>query len=659
MIFGAAYYPEQWKPKDWEEDIQIMKSMGLSQVRLAEFSWALMEPKEGKYDFTFFEKIMDLLDKHQMGVILGTPTATFPPWLYKKYPSIVQTSKDGVVRTIGTRRQACFASDEFYSATEKIVKRMTKSLGSHPALRGWQIDNELGHEGSDVSYSPAALHGFRKWLHKKYKSIEKLNENWGGSFWGLMYNEWNEIPLPGAHPASGFNPAMIQDFYRFNSDLIIDYVSFQAKIISKNSPKTPLTSNLYPSPFLPITEMSRVFEKLDYVSWDNYPVWGNQAEPYPHPMVAMTLQYARGLKNQSFTVMEQFSGQQGHTTLGYLPPPGQVALWMLQAITHGANQIFFFRYRTALFGQEQLCYGILDHGKELTHKYHELKSAIEDVSDIVKDFVNEPYPAEVALVTDIDNVRNYKHQPLTDGLRFEPAPFANVGYDVEIGTWYAGTNILNVNTHLIPSDQIVLENYKVIILPLYTMFDEGFIEKLEEYVRNGGILVLGYRAGIKEKNHWMLPKRTPGVFQKMAGLTVEKFEAIGNAKIKVKFRIFGGKCGKFCELLEPTTAKPIAWYNDSSKFYKGTPAATVNSYYKGKVYYLGTSFEPASLILLFRRILSESKIPFNFLGEKVEKIFRKGKIFDYEILMNHSNKITWAGMNRLKPFGYKIRKIKK
>lgn len=84
MIFGADYYPEQWTRKDWKEDISIMKEMGLSSVRLAEFAWAMMEPKEGKYDFSFFDHILSLIQKNEMTAILGTPTATFPPWLAKK-----------------------------------------------------------------------------------------------------------------------------------------------------------------------------------------------------------------------------------------------------------------------------------------------------------------------------------------------------------------------------------------------------------------------------------------------------------------------------------------------------------------------------------------------------------------------------------------------
>lgn len=662
IVFGVDYYPEQWTPSDWEEDLQIMKDMGLTQVRLAEFAWAIMEPKEGKYDFSFFKNIMDLCYKHNMGVILGTPTATFPPWLYKKYPGIVQVTKEGIVRVIGTRRQACFASPEFKKASQRIVEKMSQALGKHPALVGWQIDNEPGHEGSDVSYSPAALEGFRKWLKEKYKTIQNLNDAWGSVFWGILYSDWSEIPLPGAHLASGFSPSMLQDFYRFNSDILIQFIHMQAEILRKNSPGIPITTNLYPSPFLPITDMAELFEKLDYVSWDNYPVWGPQPEPFPHPFVAATLQYSRGLKNQSFTVMEQFSGQQGHDTVGYLPPPGQVALWMVQAIAHGANQIFFFRYRTALFGQEQLCYGILDHSKEITHKYKELQKAIADIRDAAKDFASEPYPAEVALVYDIDNSRNYKFQPLSEGLKYEPVPFAKVGYDIEIATWFAPCNVLNASIHLCSSRNVNLEDYKLIILPLYTMIDEEFVQKIETYVNNGGNLILGYRSGIMDKKHWMLPMRTPGVFRKMAGVYSEKFDSIGKDSVKIKLRFFSGKAFKFCELLELEGAKPIAWYHDSRKFYKGTPAATVHPYGKGKVYYIGSSFAPETNLLLFRRIFRECGISFRFLGPSVERIQREGITNNYTIYLNHSRKTAYfwdKGFHKLEGFQYKIVQKKK
>lgn len=653
MIFGADYYPEQWTPKDWEEDLLIMKDMGLSRVRLAEFSWALMEPKEGKFDFSFWLKILDLVHKHGMDAILGTPTATFPPWLAKKYPDVLQT-RDGILRGIGTRRQACFSSPNYKKAVTRIVTKMAQALGKHPAVVGWQIDNEIGHEGSDIDHSETSLKAFRLWLKAKYKTVENLNKTWGNIFWGIIFNDWNEIPIPGPHVSAGYNPSMIQDFYRFHSDTIVDFVKLQTDIVRKFSPGRKLTTNLYPSPFLPVIDMSELFEHLDFVSWDNYPTWGDQAEPYPHPFVSAMHQYNRGLKNLPFTVMEQISGFQGHDLLGYLPAPGQTALWMKQAILQGADQIVFFRYRTARYGQEQLCYGILDHDKGLTERYFELQKGIDEIADIAEDFASEHFPADVAVLHDIENARNFKHQPISSGLKFSPAPFAQVGYDVEMATWFSCLKVLNVNAHFMPVSKADFSSYKMIVLPLYSMVNDSIVEKLQEFVRNGGTLVLGYRSGAKDLNSWMLDSQIPGPFSEMAGVKIRKFEAVGDRKVKFRFRLLPGTCSKICEILEPTTAEVWARYTDGKKFYKGEALVTRNRFGKGNVIYIGSSLEPISFMLLYRRILRTAGIRFRFYGPDVEKTVRKGKSNDYEIFTNHSGKYRFAGRRILKPYEVRI-----
>ncbi len=653
MIFGADYYPEQWTPADYDDDIRLMKDMGLSSVRLAEFAWGLMEPREGKYEFDFFEKIIDRLGEAGISVILGTPTATFPPWLAKKYPDILQ-ERDGIRRTIGSRRQACFASANFRRASEKIVTAMARKFGKHPNVVAWQIDNEIGHEGSDIDHSDTSLKAFRIWLKKKYKKIDELNRRWGASFWGIVYNTFDEIPMPGRHVQSGFNPSMKLDFYRFHSDTTLAYVKLQTKILRKHSPGRKLTTNLYPSPFLPVIDMAAIADELDYIAWDNYPVWGDMEEPYPHPLVSYMHEYVRGLKDQSFTVMEQICGFQGHETLGYLPAPGQTALWTKHAIAHGANNIYYFRFRTARFGQEQLCYGLLDHDKEPTKRSLELSDAIEELNPIADDFVDEPLPADAVVVHDIDNARNLKIQPMSKGLRFSPVPYVDVGYDIEMGTWFSGLNVLNVNAHVRPASHVDLSQYKLALLPLYWVADPEFVHHVDAFVRNGGVLVLGYRAGLKDLDGWMHDSQVPGPFTEMAGVRVRQFEAVGEQKVKLRFRALPGAGSKICELLEPTTAEVVARYTDKRKFYRGQPAITRNEYGRGVVYYVGTSLTPISNLLFYRRVLREAQIPFRFLGSQVERIQRKGKSRDYEILMNHSGKPAFAGFTRLKPYETKI-----
>lgn len=653
MIFGVDYYPEQWTEKDYDEDISYMKDLGFSTVRLAEFAWAMFEPKEGKFDFSFFDKIIDKFHKANFQVILGTPTATFPPWLYKKYPDIVQVTKNGIVRIIGTRRQASFHSDNYLKAADRIVTALAKHYGTHPAVVGWQIDNEPGHEGSDLDYSANSLKKFREWLKAKYKTIQNLNESWGNRFWGVLYSSFEEIPIPGAHLASGFNPIMLQDFYRFNSDALVSFIQRQATILKKYTKNQFITTNLFPSPFLAITDMTELAKYLDFVSWDNYPVWGNMLEPHPYQMVAGTHEYIRGLKNKNFTIMEQISGFQGHDLLGYLPVPGQLSCWLVQAIAHGADRVIFFRYRTARFGQEQLCYGIFDHDKKPTERYYELKNTISVIQRYADDFVYEPVPAQVAILHDIENRRNLLHQPITEGLRKEFG-FASVGYDYEFFTWFACVNALNVPTHVLPTSSANLKDYKVILLPLYWMIDTNFVSKLKEFVAEGGILVLGYRSGIKDLKGWMLDDTPPGPFKDLAGVEVRRFEALGNSEVKLRKGWFPLKGSKIAEIIEPKTAEVLAVYSDKQKFYKGMPAITKNYYGKGIVYYLGTSLGVKSLAYLYTRVLKQANLKYELFSLGLEKIYRTGKLKDYEILINHSNKNKWYKFKKIPPYSFQI-----
>lgn len=659
MIFGADYYPEQWTEKDWDEDFLLMKQMGLSAVRMAEFAWAIFEPKEGVFSFSFFDSLIEKAEKAGIKVILGTPTATFPPWLFKKHPGIVQVTKKGIHRVIGTRRCASFHSEDYLKACAGIVKVMGEHYGSHPNVIGWQIDNEIGHEGSDLDYSRNALIKFRIWLEKRYRDIRKLNENWGGSFWGIIYNDFDEIPLPADHIGSDFNPGMIHDFYRFSSDSAVSFVNMQADILRTYIKSQFLTVNLYPSPFGNIIDMAELCKKMDFVSWDNYPVWGSQTEPMPHPFISGCCQYVRGLKDRNFTVMEQISGFQGHSLLGYLPAPGQTSLWTANAAFNGAENIVFFRYRTARTGQEQLCYGILDHDRGITERYLELQKTITAINEISNDFISEDYTAETAVLYDIENVRNLKYQPISEGLTENVNDFMDIGFDKEFFTWYAGLNILNVPTHILPTSGTDLEKYRMIVLPLYIQTDTEFVKKLEKFVSEGGILVLGYRAGTKMMNGWMTDDVPPGPFKELAGIRIRKFESLGKNTINISFGILSHKTGKIAEIIEPETAEVLARYRAKNKFYHGRPAVTVNQFKKGRVYYVGTSLEPASFVHFFRKVLIREKLPFRFLGKDTELIKRKGKKSDYEFILNHSSKSVFAGFQKLKPFEFRIIKQEK
>ena len=86
---GVCYYPEHWDKSLWRGDLRRMQENGISVVRVAEFSWNLFEPEEGRFDDTFWDGFLDLAAECGMRVIFCTPTATPPAWMTEKYPEVL------------------------------------------------------------------------------------------------------------------------------------------------------------------------------------------------------------------------------------------------------------------------------------------------------------------------------------------------------------------------------------------------------------------------------------------------------------------------------------------------------------------------------------------------------------------------------------------
>ncbi|HQG40975.1 MAG TPA: beta-galactosidase, partial [Spirochaetales bacterium] len=381
-------------------------------------------------------------------------------------------------------------------------------------------------------------------------------------FWSTSYSRFEQVPVPRSQPATQQNPSLILDYDRFMSDTNVDFVHEQAAILRRFCGKKHwITTNLYPSPLSQCIDMKKLFEPLDIAAYDNYPVWGDQSEPVPYIFTNYALAYTRGLKSTgNFAIMEQFTGIQGHTKLGYLPPPEQVVLWTNQAVAHGADRLFYFRWRTAPFAQEQLCYGIFDTDNEDTPRSKKIKENIEHTAELFNSFAGNPVSAQACLVYTRDNANLIRQQPLSTGLENWMNSWSSVGFDAELARWYAGFSIFNVEADVKPAEAVTLQNYKLISLPLYELADPAFAQKIDAWVKDGGVLVLGWRAGARTLENWNIDKPLPGIFSEMAGVQVEAFEALGKGSIGVRRGFLLGKGEVWAEQLIPYTAEVIARY---------------------------------------------------------------------------------------------------
>ena len=197
MYFGVDYYPEQWEPGMLDEDLDRIVELGCNVIRIGEFAWHLMEPQEGKFDFSFFDRVIAAAGKRGLSVIFGTPTAAPPAWLAHAHPDILSQPETGATRAYGGRHVACYSSEPYLERCRAIVTALAEHCRGERNIVAWQIDNEFGHEGSDKCWWPRCRRNFQGWLSRKFGGdVSALNSAYGPAFWGQEYNSFDEIPMP-------------------------------------------------------------------------------------------------------------------------------------------------------------------------------------------------------------------------------------------------------------------------------------------------------------------------------------------------------------------------------------------------------------------------------------------------------------------------------
>lgn len=616
MIFGVDYYPEHWDKSEWQEQARLMKEGGFNTVRMGEFGWKLFEKQEGKFDFSLLDESIEILAKEGIAVILGTPTAAPPKWLVDNY-DVLQHDRYGREESWGSRRECCANSPDYIEKSKAIVEAMAAHYKHNKNVIAWQIDNEFGCHGSTRCYCENCRKSFAKWLEDKYTTIENLNKTWGNVFWSLDYDSFDEIILPGYNACEGernpnpaHNPSLDLEYRRFASDSWVKYQKMQIDIIKKYT-TLPVTHNLM-GHFSDI-DYYNLSKDLDFVSWDNYPdnQWGGSEYEY----VSMAHETMRGAKNKNFIVMEEEAGPCGWDVVGTTPRPGQLRLWTYQAVAHGAEGIVYFRFRTALFGMEQYWYGVLDHDGVPRRRFYELKQTGEELKKLEKYIVDAKNDYDVLIYKSYDDV--WAHEIKSHKAGFN---YGNLLY-----AYYKANADLNINTAVSNTNY---EDYKIVYMPAHNIVKDKDVTAIEEYVRNGGNLVLTMRSGSRDDYNNMRPMVLPGVFANLAGIEVEEFDAL-RKPVQLTGTI-NGEANLWCDIITPKTAETISSYN--SEYYKGKAAITKNTFGKGNVYYVGCDLDENAMLALVELISKECGVECTKLETGVELI-KRGSC---RIVMNHN-----------------------
>lgn len=632
MWLGIDYYPEHWPEDLLEADLERIVDLGANAIRIGEFAWHLIEPKPGQFDFSFFDRVIAAAKTKGLAVIYGTPTATFPAWLLQMYPMVLSMDEKGQRRSFGGRRVYCYNSPEYRAMSLKMVEALVKHYSTEEAIMMWQIDNELGHEGSDDCYCPHCESAFQVFLKDRYQRIDQLNATYGTIFWGQTYNDFNQVPMP-LPTITTHNPVLKLDWARFRSQSIYDFAFEQIQCVRLfKGHHQHITHNYFGGYFDRRYDQTRLSRLLDVVSFDNYPVWGGLMTPMTPAEIALGHDYMRGLKKQNFWVMEQLIGAQGHNDIGYLPRAGQSTLWASQAMARGCEALFYFRYRGFHKGAEQYCQGILDSDNAIGDKYTEVQKFFKKVikhEALLKSRIS----AKLAVVYDYDNRWSWYGQRQSK----------DFDYSKEILRNYRPFHRLNLSIDVINVTHS-WEDYAVLVMPVMQLMDQSLADRIKQFVFSGGTLLLSYRSAIKDKdNNLVFGEKAPVYLNEVVGVTVKTFEALADERSVaiLEGNQVVGQGTVWRDLLEPQTAQVIYTYDSP---YRQYAACTVNSYGDGKVYYIASGLDDHLMDLLAEKIAEEAKLDVLFSEDGVEVVARtSGGEKAYWVLNHNTTPTVWRG----------------
>jgi beta-galactosidase len=572
LFVGTCYQPIDRTPEQIDIDIAIMKHAGFNVVRMGDLSWDSFEPAQGKFDFEWFDKVMDKMHAAGIRVILDIPGSPAPIWLHRAYPGVDIVAQNGTRLPPAERYMDNISDPGYVRELGILAEAMTKRYAHHPAVIAVGYNNEIGN--GFMSYSEADRQRFILWLKLKYGTIEELNKVWATQRWSRRLNSFDDVDLPLGDGPGPFERYL--DLHRYWSDVSVARLKELDAIRQRNMPELPSISNLWD------TAGRRGFDYLStYKSYVSFGAEGfYPGDPISGAFGAMTT------KGDLATPIwfNEFTAGGG----GFYGTPGRSRMYAHLALIMGAQGILAWTFNSHLGGEEQALFGLLDHDGTPSWKVDEFAHIASEYKLLTKyGFPRYTHP-EVAIAYSFDSFIDSNPNSPSNTTRqfFQPA------YTDQVQGAFDPFFRSNIDTAIINIGHDLLSSYKLVIVPADYVMDEASSKAIREYVSTGGtVLMTAFSAKVNEHGQWFdtpLPGRLSDVF----GLKTNAFYdvpatlsfSLGGDTINTKVHHY--------EVLEPSTATVVARFTNTADH---APAVTINYFGKGKAVYLATESNPSTI----------------------------------------------------------------
>ena len=587
-LYGAAYYSEYTPTDRLDEDIQFMKNANLSVVRIGESTWSLYEPQDGVFQFDWMDRILEHLGKAGIKVILGTPTYSIPAWMSKKHPEILSQTYDGQQSYYGIRQNMDLQNPIYRKYCERIIRKMMEHFAKNPAIIGYQVDNEV--EARNIDNEDYFL-GFRDYIKSQFNNnLDSLNRRWGLNYWGMNINSWDEF-----YDRKGVtNPSYKLWWERWNRKVTSDFLNWQIDIVNEYKRPDQFVTHCFMPAFSNIDQVE-AFRQMEYPAIN---VYYNMQDAQDGLQIGYSCDYMRNLcRHKNFLVTETNAQGTGWSSRDQWPPyDGQLRQNMYMFLSGGANMVEYWHWNTLHYGQETYWRGILGHDMLPNRVYAEFQKGARELDRIGNHLVNLKKQNRVAVLFSHDSKFGLDFMPYKEGSQYNDRIVYEALYKQ------------NIECDILACDKVQdFNQYDMLVIPSLYVATDVLLNKISDFVKNGGEVVMLYKSGYCDQDDDVRPLLAPGPLREVCGFTYQEFSSISHLKLKAnEIGASDNTVSTWMEFLCPTTAKPLAYIDHP--FFGKWPCITENAFGRGHLIYIATVPSDALLQKLIARAADRKNI---------------------------------------------------